>query len=125
MPIFDEVLRAPDWRERERHLSSAYLIMADLHNALHVTPSIAGEITPFFDRPYLVPHAGRFVDALRAAIDSKLPFPKNVGGINQFIDNTDVLDDIGRCRTLASIYGELNSSAGTSVAHEKINGSAP
>ena len=112
MSIFDQILRAENWRAREQHLSAAYLVLAELHNALGVTPPVAGEITPFFNRPYLVPHSGRFVDALHAAITTPPPLPKNVGGINQFIDNTDILEDVHLCRALAGLY----SDAGTPVA---------
>ena len=51
-------------------------------------------------------HAGRFVEALRAAIvsDEVLHLPAHLGSVNQFVDSTDVLDEIDRLRQLKPIY---------------------
>jgi hypothetical protein len=107
-PIFERALNGADWREREQHLSAAYLILARMHNALGVTEPVEPQVSPFFDRPYLVPHSSRFVEALHGAIQSEAVkvLPPYVGAIGQFVDSTDVLESPVRCRHLAVIYAD-------------------
>jgi len=69
-PIFHAVLDAGDWKEREGHLSSAYAVVLGMHNDLGLTESVETRVTPFHDRPYLVPHAERVAVVLRELIDA-------------------------------------------------------
>lgn len=107
LPLFHEALSVATWREREGRLSSAYLILAEMHNSLGLTTPIEPEVGSFHDRPYLVPHSGRFEEALYGRIDSPdvLALPRHVGAINQFVDSTDVLESPSRCRMLDAVYG--------------------
>lgn len=106
LPIFQRILAGASWQEREPHLSAAYLVLARMHNALGLTEPVEPCISPFHDRPYLVPHSGRFVEALHAAIQSAevKTWPRHIGAIDQFVDSTDVLDSPERCRQLDVIY---------------------
>jgi hypothetical protein len=106
LPIFHDISKATDWKQREEHLCRAWLIVQELHNALHITPPLEVRIGHFFSRPYRVPHAGRFVDALQEAITSPAvrAFPKHLGSIDQWCDNTDVLEDAQRCRSFATLF---------------------
>jgi hypothetical protein len=105
-PIFERALSGAEWHEREQHLSAAYLILARMHNALGVTEPVEPQVSSFFDRPYLVPHSSRFVEALHGAIQSEAVkvLPPYAGSIDQFVDSTDVLESPVRCRQLAVIY---------------------
>lgn len=105
-PIFHAVLDSPDWKTREKHLSEAYLHVARMHNDLAITERIEPEITPFHDRPYMVPHSDRFVQALRARIESEAVrnLPEYMGAATQFVDATDVLDCRPRMQTLRALY---------------------
>jgi hypothetical protein len=105
-PIFDEVLNSRDWKSREHHLSQAYLILGCMHNALELTSFVEPTISPFHTRPYLVPHSGRFVEALQGTIESEAvrSLPRHLGAVWQFADSTDILSRAHRCRTLANIY---------------------
>lgn len=105
-PIFHRVFDSTNWQERERYLSEAYLVIMEMHNNLRVTPEIKPKISPFYNRPYLVPHAARFVDALHEAIQSNevRGFPRNVGSLNQYIDSTDILSDPGWGNVFEVIY---------------------
>ena len=106
-PIFHDVLDSRTWQDREKHLSAAYIIVAQMHNSLGITPSIEGRVAMFFDRPYLVPHSGRFTEALHEVIQSDVirSLPRHVGGVDQFVDSTDILSNIQLCKALAAIYG--------------------
>jgi len=105
-PVFNQVLAAPDWHERQRRLSQAYEIMAEMHNALHLFPALDGRVSSFHERPYLVIHGERFSEALLKAVQSEevRRLPPNIGSINQFLDSTDVADDIELCQRLKSLY---------------------
>jgi hypothetical protein len=105
-PVFQRVLDSQGWREREGHLSQAYRLVMAAHNTLGLTPTIEPEISPFFNRPYQVPHTARFVEALHAAIQSPQvrALPQDVGGVSQFVDSTDLLSDPHLCRKLGVVY---------------------
>ncbi len=104
---FHEALGAAEWRERERALGDAYVIVAQMHNALGVTAPVEPGLAPFHGRPYLVPHAMRFADALHERITSPSvrALPKHVGAVDQFVDSTDVEDSVTRLQSLTSVFG--------------------
>jgi hypothetical protein len=94
-PLLAAALCASTWPDREHSLTRAYESVARLHNAIGVTPPLDPLIRPtFYDRPYQIPDAGRFVRALRDQIrdDSVRSLPLT-GTVDQFIDSTDALGD--------------------------------
>jgi len=101
-PLLTAVLRAAAWPEREAHLSAAYEYLAGRHNALGVTPPLPARVSPFYQRPFQVIHADRFAAALRDAIvdEAVRALPEGVGGIDQWVDSTDVLGNPALFRTL-------------------------
>src|SRR3954454_4676873 len=101
-PMLERVLAASTWRDRERELSAAYLVVQRMHNELRVTPPIEPRVESFHNRPYQVPHAGRFVEALYGAIqvDAVKALPKHVGAVWQYTNTVDVLEDVSLCRRL-------------------------
>jgi len=105
-PMFHAVFNSRDWKEREEHLSGAYLCIARIHNNLGITEQIEPKISGFHTRPYNVPHTDRFVQALYSKIKSEKirRLPKYVGAVSQFVDSTDILDWKERCGQLAVIY---------------------
>ena len=94
-PIFTRVLRSTSWKEREKWLSRAYEMVAILHNSLGVTRHVEGRVSHFYDRPYLVIHAERFVKATRDAIEDEnvKSIRVNIGSVDQFADSTDFLSN--------------------------------
>jgi len=106
LPVFEGVLRAETWQERERHLSAAYEAVAEQHNALQLTPPLRTQVARFHSRPYLVSQSDLYVDALRAAIvDERVrALPAHVGSVDQYVDSTDVLDHVGRLERLKDLY---------------------
>ncbi len=106
-PLLMQLTAALDWKTRQALLSEVYLRVGEMHNRLEITRFfIQPEISFFYSRPYRVPHAGRFVDALRAAIqsDEVLALPRYAGSIDQFVDNTDILESIALCQQLKTLY---------------------
>lgn len=98
-------LREQSLSGRERALATAYTLVARRHNALGRTEPVDEAVRQFFDRPAMVLGAGRFVEACLAAVqDPWLQDLKQVGGIDQFVDSTDVLSDPTTYKRLATIY---------------------
>lgn len=106
-PMFRGVLGAATWQERERMLVEAYELVARLHNDLGVTEPLAAEVSRFHERPFMVLHADRFAQALRAAIEDAevRALPEHLGSVDQWVDSTDVLDRPGRLGRLKGMYG--------------------
>jgi hypothetical protein len=92
-PLLRAAVSAPSWPDRERHLCEAYESAARLHNSLGVTPPLDPAVRPtFYDRPYRVLDAGRFVLALRGQIrDERVRSLPLTGAIDQFVDSTDAM----------------------------------
>ena len=105
-PIFEQVLRADHWREREAQLARAYEIVAALHNALEITAPLDTVPSPYYGRPFLVIHAGRFAAAIREVIEDEevRGIGTNIGAVDQFVDSTDALTHPNLLRTLAALY---------------------
>jgi Domain of unknown function (DUF4037) len=103
-PVLMAALSAANWPDRERHLSAAYEAAARLHNDITVTPPVDPAVRPtYYDRPYQVPEAGRFVRALRDQIsDERVRELPLIGAVDQFIDSTDA---IGSTALLRSAVG--------------------
>ena len=90
-------------------MSAAYEAAARLHNAIGVTPAVDPAMRPtYYDRPYAVLEAGRFVRALRDQISAEevreLPL---IGAVDQFIDNTDAIGNaaLRRAAVRSSVLG--------------------
>jgi Domain of unknown function (DUF4037) len=109
-PALRAVQLAPTWQERERHLVEAYEYVAGMHNRLGVTAPIPAQVETFFGRPFRVIWGGRRADALRASISDpallRLARRRPIGGIDQFSDSTDLLEDTGRRPALRLLYEE-------------------
>lgn len=71
IPIFNLVLTAQSWKEREEYLSQAYIEVARLHNNLRITKTMNTEVSKFHNRLYLVIHAKDFSDEIRKSIVDK------------------------------------------------------
>jgi hypothetical protein len=97
---------AQNWREREVYLSQAYETLAEMHNALGITEPLPTSVSPFFGRPFKVIHGEVFADAIKAQIqDERVKrIPTNIGGIDQFSDSTDLLENTGLRRRLKQLY---------------------
>jgi hypothetical protein len=104
--MFDDVLNAADWKAREAALGRAYLHVGAMHNELGITEPVEPRLAPFFGRPYLVPHAMRFVDALLRGVESPAvrALPPHTGAVDQFADSTDLLDELSMMQALAAVY---------------------
>ena len=103
-PIFQNIVAATHWKERERALARAYELIAGMHNALGVTEPLATAVSSYHGRPYLVIHAERFAQALFGTLaDPVLRRLPPIGSIDQWVDCTDILNDPRLARGLKSL----------------------
>jgi hypothetical protein len=107
-PRLRQVLGAPGWQEREARLAAAYGQVAALHNGVGLTPPLAEDVSPYFDRPYRVIHADRFVQALEAAIVDRRLLAEGaiIGAVDQFSDSTNLLTRPAVYRRLRLLYDQ-------------------
>lgn len=105
-PLLKKVFIQKNWRDREKVLSEVYLILAEMHNGLGLTEYIEPEISHFHDRPYLVPHSGRFVEALLDKVQSPRlrSMPRAIGSVTQFTDSTDITCWDEAQKKISSVY---------------------
>jgi len=104
-PIFQEVLMATSWKEREARLARAYEIIVRLHNELEITEPIDGKVSEH-GRPYLILHGHRFGAAIWQRITSEeikgLEFFG--GSVNQLVESDDEISNVQLCRKMRNLY---------------------
>jgi hypothetical protein len=107
-PHLLSVLHGTDWQTRQTHLAACYTQIAEMHNALGVTDPLPCEPMQFYTRPFVVASMGRFsaaiLDAIRDPEVERIANSRPIGNIDLFSDNTDLLEDAGRRKSIARIY---------------------
>lgn len=81
-PVLRDALAATDWHDRERHLVQALEAVATLSNDTGLTEPVDPHTRYFYERPYRVLHAERFVTALTDAITDPALRTRTVVGID-------------------------------------------
>jgi Domain of unknown function (DUF4037) len=103
---------ASDHGTRERELARAYEIAGRLHNETGLTARIDPTPRNYYGRPFLVLHAERFAEALRATIsDPQLRALPATGGVDQWTDSTELVHEPAAIR---AALGALATEAGVS-----------
>ena len=95
------------WKEREKHLARAYVVIARLHNALEITPPIPEDVSNYGGRPYLVFEAPDLIrDIIDGFTDEEVKAIKHgLGSVNQFVDSTNQVSNNALCEMLKPIDG--------------------
>ncbi len=95
VPHLDAARYVRAWPEREAGIVSAVRVLAERHNTLGLTVPLDPSPRPFWSRPFQVMNAERFSQALLASITDPavLALPRNLGGVDQFMDSTDALEN--------------------------------
>jgi hypothetical protein len=105
LPILHAVLRGDNWGEREQYLSQAYTIAAEMHNNLSITAPLPTQVSSFHGRPFMVIQGGEFSAAIKAQIaDPAIKNLPDIGGIDQFSDSTDLLENAPLRRRVKGLY---------------------
>jgi uncharacterized protein DUF4037 len=105
-PLLRAAMLGQNWQEREKYLSAAYEILAEMHNALGITGALPTRVSPFHGRPFQVIHGESFASAIKAAIRDQTVkhIPTDIGAVDQFSDSTDLLENIGLRQRLKALY---------------------
>lgn len=104
-PILQGAIYSRGWREREDYLVQAYVTVGEMHNQLGITPPIEVKIDLYHERPYRVLNTDDFGSAILEAIeDEKIRALPPIGGVNQFVDSTDMLEKAQRCQQLKPLF---------------------
>jgi hypothetical protein len=107
-PALRAALQAPTWPEREAPLVTVYERLAAQHNALGLTRPQPEQTKRFFGRPFRVIALHGFADALLALITDpavrRIADRPPIGGIDQFSDSTDLVDNMFSAPALRGLY---------------------
>ncbi|NHI83281.1 MAG: DUF4037 domain-containing protein [Candidatus Thorarchaeota archaeon] len=105
-PILERVFEATSWREREKRLTEAYEVVVGMHNDLGITKPMETKVSNFHNRPFLIIQADKFADAIYETIQDEkvLSLPKFLGGVDQFVNSTDVLSKPKRYPKLRNMF---------------------
>lgn len=99
-------LNADNWQEREMYLVQAYEYVAEMHNRLGITRPLNTKATYFHNRPFRIIQSGEYVNEILSVIENEevRNLPRFLGGIDQYVDSTDVLAYTHRYRRFWSMY---------------------
>ena len=105
-PIFIQIMDTDTWQEREKYLIQAYEYVAKMHNALEITESLQAKATRFHNRPFMIIQADKYVEVILKEIkdDEIRKLPEHLGGIDQYVDSTDILSYTSKFRKFWSMY---------------------
>jgi hypothetical protein len=108
LPVLGAILHASSWEERDNRLAVAYGRLADMHNALNVTPPMDCAPSLFWGRPFKVIRGDRFAEALVSMIKEarvkSIAKSRLFGNLDLLTDNTDLLENPSVREPLLSIY---------------------
>lgn len=101
-PLLRGALEATDYQAREARLCEAYEAVASLQNASGLIAPEDPRCRHYHSRPFLVLHAERFAHALaRTIADPALRDLPLIGGVDQWADSTDLLNQPQAIRAAA------------------------
>ena len=104
-PTLRKALSARTWQMRQKHLIPAYEFIARKHNALGLTKPLPDTTLEFFGRPFQVIALHGFAGALLAEIsDPAIAALPLIGSVDQWSDNTDLLENNDLRSRIAGMY---------------------
>ncbi len=93
-PRLLKILKEDNWRNREKLLCQAYLILLSAQNSLQITPEISLKTSKFYSRDQIVINIQKILKLLKKLLKpplSEIKYP--LGSIDHFIDDTHILTD--------------------------------
>ena len=110
----EDAVHARDLAQREPALARAYETIARRHNRAALTEPLDPTARPYHSRPARVLLADRYAEACRATVrDPALRGSPLIGGIDQVVDDTDVLEAPQLYRRLVALWPGLTDEAAT------------
>lgn len=112
-PLLSNILSAGNWEARDSALATAYVVVAEQHQALGITGPTPLQPSMFYDRPFRVIWGQEFADAILVQVKDRrvraIAHKGLLGGIDQVSDNTGLLTDPAWRATLVQLY-EVNAA---------------
>jgi len=110
----EDAVHARDLEQREPALARAYETIARRQNRAALTEPLDPTVRPYHGRPARVLLADRYAAACRATVrDPTLRALPLIGGIDQVVDSTDVLEAPQLYRRLVALWPDLTEEAVT------------
>jgi len=104
-PLFDQILSASNWKDREHYLATVYEELVSVQNSLGIIETIDPNRQSFHNRPYSVINAGRISSAIREKIsDLALKNIPPIGCVNQFTDSVDFVENKELLKKAKELY---------------------
>lgn len=105
-PHLAAALDAGDYAALEPSLVALYRLVGEKHNSLRVAGPMDISPREYFSRPFVVLRADRFANALLGALQSEdlRRIPVRMGAIDQFVDNTDMIEHPEMYARLLGVY---------------------
>ena len=91
-PLFHEILMTDDWDIREKKLIRAYQLLADEHIRQNLIPAVEILPQPCHTRPQTVINSSLIIEPLKEKMSDEFRSIPHIGSINQFIENTDIIE---------------------------------
>ena len=108
LPLLKRIGEVSNWKERDNALAGVYRELAEMHNALKLTPPVPCEPMRWWERPFTVSQANSIVAALRREIRdpsvSAIADRWLIGSIDLFNDNHLLDDDTSQRPLLMTLY---------------------
>lgn len=106
LPIIEKTLGAKNWKDREKHLSKMYELIAEKHNNLKITEPMNTKVRDYYRRPYKVLFAGEFAETLFEKItDPVLKEIGLLGSIDQMTNVSAILENNHNIKKMRELYG--------------------
>ncbi|MHA2105974.1 MAG: DUF4037 domain-containing protein [Candidatus Hodarchaeales archaeon] len=105
--LLERALTTSNWREREDCLCEAILILIEKQNKLSLTKPLSLKPEQFHGRDIKIIEIEIVVKALSGEIDLDSNSLSQIGGIDQFIDNTLILSSSSEARKIIGIYDDV------------------
>jgi hypothetical protein len=85
-------LKTDKWETREEALVRGYQILANEHIRQKLIPQIEIKPEPYHTRPQTVINPQLIIQPLQDKLNDELKSLPQIGSINQFLENTDIVE---------------------------------
>ncbi len=85
-PLLLSIFKEEDWKQRDKLLCKAYMLLVEEQNKLELTPEIFVEPIPFFNRNMTIVDVQKVVEELKKSIVPPLDKIPNIGSVDQLLE---------------------------------------
>ena len=85
-PLLLSIFTEEDWKQRDKLLCEAYMLLVEEQNKLEITPKIIVEPMPFFSRNMTIIDIQKVIDELKKTIKPPLDNIPPIGSVDQLLE---------------------------------------